>query len=318
MNHRQYKNQMVWEEIINTALNGRYPDFTILAGDTIYLQDGVDVTDDEGVKYDRVWFRNWEQRNEPHFANYIRNVPMYTTWNDHEYGSNNANWDQQGKDNSLQAFQDVWANPGYGDLSQPDTKTGVYYSYYWGDVHFLVTDDHWYRNPVTENRLGVTQTEWLETELRQSRGTFKVIVIGSDIMQRGWSSDLYQIGDIVREHAIAGVLFHAGDIHRNEYKRVVTGGFPYPVTQITSSGVAKVWRRPFVHIHVDTTINSNAIDDNNVYDPSMTASFYGANSTADVTTWYNDPNLRCSSIVGEDRDKEHTCTERIHLSELTA
>ena len=304
MNHRAFKNQIVWEEI-SKVLGGRYPDFTMLAGDTVYLQEGVDVTDEDGVIYDRVWFRNQEQRNEPHFANFISNTPIYSTWNDHEYGSNNANYDQKGKENSIRAWEDLWPNPGFGD---DNTDDGVYYSYYWGDVHYIVTDDHWYRNPVTNNRLGTKQTEWIRQELINSRGIFKVIVIGSDIMQRGWDSDLTNIGDIVRENSVNGVIFHAGDIHRNEYRRVETGGFPYPVTQITSSGIAKVWRRPFVHIKVDTEDT----------DPSMTAHFYGAASTADITTWSNDPNLKCSDIIGVDRDKEHTCTETIRLSDLQA
>ncbi|OEU14373.1 hypothetical protein FRACYDRAFT_240914 [Fragilariopsis cylindrus CCMP1102] len=304
MNHRAFKNQIVWEEI-SKVLGGRYPDFTMLAGDTVYLQEGVDVTDEDGVIYDRVWFRNQEQRNEPHFANFISNTPIYSTWNDHEYGSNNANYDQKGKENSIRAWEDLWPNPGFGD---DNTDDGVYYSYYWGDVHYIVTDDHWYRNPVTNNRLGTKQTEWIRQELINSRGIFKIIVIGSDIMQRDWDSDLTNIGDIVRENSINGVIFHAGDIHRNEYRRVETGGFPYPVTQITSSGIAKVWRRPFVHIKVDTEDT----------DPSMTAHFYGAASTADITTWSNDPNLKCSDIIGVDRDKEHTCTETIRLSDLQA
>ena len=302
MNYRQYKNQMVWDVIVE-KLGGKYPDFSILGGDTVYLQEGIDITEN-GVDFDRLWFRNQEQRTEEHFAKFVQNVPTYATWNDHEYGVNNANKDQKGKTNSLRAWESLWANPGYGDESTDD---GVYYSYYWGDVHYIITDDHWYRDPSKDNRLGTKQTEWIEDELVHSKGTFKVIVIGSDIMQRGWSSDLDNIGTIVREHSVDGVVFHSGDIHRNEYKERVAGGFPYPVKQITSSGVAKVWRRPFVHIAVDTQAD----------DPTMTAYFYGASSTADVTTWTNDPSLVCTSIEGIDRTKEHTCTETIRLSDIT-
>ena len=303
MNYRQYKNQIVWD-VIAEKLGGRYPDFSILAGDTVYLQEGVDITPQEGVKLDRVWFRNQEQRSEKHFSKFLQHVPTYATWNDHEYGSNNGDKNQAGKFNSLKAWESLWANPGYGDTNTDD---GVYYSYYWGDVHYIVTDDHWYRDPSQDNRLGTKQTDWIREELVNSKGTFKVIVIGSDIMEREWTSDLNNIGDIVRENSIDGVVFHAGDIHRNEYKEMVTGGFPYPVKQITSSGIAKVWRRPFVHIQVDTILE----------DPTMTAFFYGASSTAEITTWSNDPSLVCSSIEGIDRTKEHSCTETIRLSDLT-
>jgi len=245
-------------------------------------------------------------------------------------GTNKCNKNQKGKLNSLKAWESLWANPGYGIIDSDGTANcdgdgegdgddGVFYSFYWGDVHFIVTDDHWYRDPDTKNRLGTIQTEWVAQELINSSGTFKVIVIGSDIMQRNWSSDLHNIGKVVRENSINGVIFHAGDIHRNEYKRKRHGKhvFPYPVTQITSSGIAKVWRRPFVHIKVDTTID----------DPSMTAYFYGAtsktyNDNDPDLTWKNDPNLKCGNVPSrftddETRDKEHTCTEMIRLSDLS-
>jgi len=311
MNHRQYKSQPVWTEISRNnpqpGSTGEYPHFAVLAGDTVYLQEGVDVTSQDGVKFDRVWFRNLEQRREPHFAKFLSSTPTYATWNDHEYGANNANRDQKGKTNSLRAWESLWANPGYGSHTNEDD--GVYFSYYWGDVHFIVTDDHWYRDPSRGNRLGEEQTEWLANELIHSKGTFKVIVIGSDIMERNWSSDLENIGKVVIDHSIDGVLFHAGDIHKNEYKRMdYSGIFPYPVTQVTSSGIAKVWRRPYAHLYADTTAE----------DPFLQARFYGASSTSEDTTWTNDPNLRCSSIVGIDRDKEHRCTETIRLSDLRA
>jgi hypothetical protein len=307
-----YESQRVWEFIYEQIK----PDFAILAGDTIYMKENIDVDSSNGVNFDGYWYRNQLQRSEKYFKQFISNVPMYTTWNNHDYGSEQSYPDknQKGKINSLRAFSSLWVNPGYGDV---DTNDGVYYSYYWGDVHYIVTDDHWYRDPSLENRLGIKQTEWLRQELINSRGTFKVIVIGSDIMQRDWSSDLNNIGTIVRENAINGVLFHAGDIHRNEYKRMVTGGFPYPVTQITSSGIAKVWRRPFVHIKIDTTLD----------DPSITAHFYGATSKTyndedPDLTWTNDPNLKCGDVPSrltddETRDKEHTCTETIRLSDLS-
>ena len=92
---------------------------------------------------------------------------------------------------------------------------------------------------------------------------------------------------------------------------------PYPVTQITSSGIAKVWRRPFAHIKIDTTLD----------DPAISAYFYGAtsktyNDNDPDLTWTNDPNLKCGNVPSrltddETRDKEHTCTETIRLSDLS-
>ena len=77
--------------------------------------------------------------------------------------------------------------------------------------------------------------------------------------------------------------------------------------QISSSGIARDWRRPFAIIDVDTT----------VADPEIVVQFYGATSSNLDTTWHNEPSLKCSDIVGEDRYKESVCTETIRLSDLT-
>ena len=300
--------QKAWQAIPTIDSDGtkNYPDFAILAGDTIYLQDGFDVDGIWGVDFDSYWYRNYEQRTEPHFADFISNTPIYALWNNHDYGSPDATRDQLGKEESLRAWNALWPNPSTPESNAWNTN-GIYYSFYWGDVHYIVTDDHWNRNVFTENRLGYEQTEWIRSELISSEGTFKIIVIGSDITERGWRTDLESIATIITENSINGVLFHAGDIHRNEYKRQEEIEFPYPVTQITSSGIGKVWRRPFAKIAVDTTVE----------DPLIRVRFFGATSMEDDTTWFNDPDLVCSTIVDGDREKEHSCSETIRLSDLS-
>jgi hypothetical protein len=41
-------------------------------------------------------------------------------------------------------------------------------------------------------------------------------VTGSNMMERGMAEDVEKIGAVVTQHKISGVLFNAGDIHRNE------------------------------------------------------------------------------------------------------
>jgi alkaline phosphatase D len=295
MNTRVFSTQPVWSKMVDD----HHPHFALLAGDTVYLREGVDVTRKDGVSLERVWYRHQQQRQDAHFERFMAHTPMYATWNNHDYGRGYATKDQLGKEHSMKAWKLLWAHPEYAS-----DNDGVYYSFYYGDVHFLVLDDHWNRDSAKGNRLGAAQTEWIRQQLVSSSGTFKVLVLGSDIMQRGWNSDLHNIGAIVTQNRIDGVLFHAGDIHRNEFKvQEHAGIWPYPVHQITSSGVAMVRRKPYVHVRVDTDAE----------DPTLTAHFYGA---VDETEWANDPDLPCTSIVGDNRGAEHRCTETIQLSSL--
>ena len=309
--------QKAWEAIPTTEGMKVYPDFALLAGNTIYLDEDTDFDpNNRAVRFDRYWQRSMEQRNEPRFADFVANTPIYAVWNDHDYGTQDATKDQSGKEESLRAWNALWPNPkSSGNSNQYNGQNyyeihnvdGIFYSFYWGDVHYIVTDDRWNRDPYRQNRWGIEQTNWIRSELVSSSGIFKVIVLGSDVTERGYETDLENIGMTIRDHSIEGVLFHAGDNHRNEYKRLDTGVLPYPVTQITSSGIAKVWRKPFVKISVDTT----------VADPTMTARFFGATSMDEAApNWSNDPSLVCSNIEGMDRDKEHSCTQTIRLSDL--
>ena len=312
-----YAEQPVWEVALGKKRQQQQQqqelDFALLAGDTVYLteQDWNNHTGE--VLYDRVWFRNTQQRREPHFAKLIRSVPTYATWDDHDYGHNDADHRQPGKETSLRAFQHLWPNPSSGTPGVP----GMFFSYHWGNVQILVMDNRWYRDRNKGTQFGAAQKEWLFQQLISSQAVFKIIVTGSDVMERKFSADVDDIGKVVTEHGISGVLFNAGDIHRNEFKAFENDYWPYKVTQITSSGIAREWRRPFAIVSVDTTAaTAGATND----EPTITAYFYGADSESRLhnTTWSNDPTLVCSDIQGTDRFLEHRCTETIRLSDLTA
>jgi len=290
-----YRNQPVWEEVIEKNV-----DFAMLAGDNVYFNN-ADWTYQGEMIYARIWSRFLEQRAESHFARLIKSVPTYGSWDDHDYGRNNAEHRQPGKENSLQAWSHLWANPYQGSSKGP----GNYYSYSWGNVDFFVLDCRWYRNSYNGTLFGNPQLEWIEEELIASTAIFKIIISASDVMEKGMTRDLRAIGSIVARNSISGVLFNSGDIHRNEYKVQDIENWPYRVHQLTSSGIARVWRRPFAIINVNTNLN----------DPEIKAEFYAADSSKRFTSWSNDPNLDCSRY--EDENRQSKCTQIIRLSDLT-
>jgi hypothetical protein len=168
-------------------------------------------------------------------------------------------------------------------------------------------DNRWYRNNPRRSQFGPAQKEWLYQQLINSKSTFKIIVSGSDVMEDSWSGDLKDIGVVINQYKISGVLFNAGDIHRNQFKQQTIENWPYDVLQITSSGIAREWRRNFAIIDVDTSLP----------DPEIMAQFYGAANSNFETTWIHDPDQTCSDIVEIDRNKASSCIERIRLSDLT-
>mmetsp|Transcript_3560 Transcript_3560/g.8113 ORF Transcript_3560/g.8113 Transcript_3560/m.8113 type:complete len:125 (-) Transcript_3560:854-1228(-) len=119
--------------------------------------------------------------------------------------------------------------------------------------------------------------------------------------------DIHSIGSVISQHRISGVLFNTGDIHRNQFTSQNVHRWPYPLVRITSSGIAKAWRRPFALITINTDLNN----------PEILAEFYAADSSARSTTWSNNRNLQCRSVSIHDEARQAKCTERIRLSDLT-
>eukprot|EP00980_Cylindrotheca_fusiformis_P023154 scaffold10199_cov146-Cylindrotheca_fusiformis.AAC.11 len=303
----RFSRQPVWHDALR-----RNPDFALLPGDTIYL-NYQDWNTLGYIKYERVWYRPLtypasslsylQQRREKHFADFIKSVPTYGAWDNHDYGWGWAEQYQLGKETSLAAWKDLWPNP--YDRNQP--FEGNFYTFDWGDADFFVLDGRWYRDAEGGRLFGDKQIEWLGQQLKKSTATFKIIISSSDVMARGMTYDVRQIGKIVKSNRISGVLFNSGDIHRNEFKKTNFDEWPYPVVQITSSGIAQHWRRNYAMITVDTG-SSN---------PSVYVEFYSADSSGTSTSWSNE-SRRCSGISGRNRDHESNCSERVYLRDLRA
>jgi alkaline phosphatase D len=250
MNPRQWPIQPAWDQV-----RRQRPAFHLLIGDNVY----ADSTD-----YDVLWQHHREQRAVPNFANVLANVPSYATWDDHDFGPNDSHAQTPGKENSLAAFKDLWANPGYGTRETP----GVFYRFRWADVDYFVLDNRYHRTDEhadvpDKTQFGEAQLRWLYHGLKDSEATFKIVVTGYDVMGSRYPDEIKVIADLIRRSGAAGVLFHAGDIHRNELKQQDHGA-GYPITQITSSGIARNAERPWAMIDIDTTLD----------DPTLTARFF--------------------------------------------
>ena len=145
-------------------------------GDNLYLRP-EDWNSHEGI------FRRYaSSRSNPALQPLLGSVHHYATWDDHDYGPNDANRSYALKGSSLLAFKTFWANPSYGLPELP----GVFGQFSWGDVDFFLLDDRTYRAPAStpEPRpyLGQAQLTWLLESLSNSRAPFKVIASGSQVL----------------------------------------------------------------------------------------------------------------------------------------
>jgi alkaline phosphatase D len=200
------------------AVRAAEPDLFFWLGDNIYGDsDQPQVLAEE---YRR-------QRKVDSLAPLLASVPQLATWDDHDFGLNNADRTNPAREGSLRVFRDYWANPGAG----LDGVPGVFFLYQYGGVDFFFLDGRYHRDPnaqtdgPTKTMLGITQKNWLKAGLRASKAPFKVLVSGS-----GWSlgdgpqGDTWaafrherdELFDFIRDHDIGGVVLLSGDTHVGE------------------------------------------------------------------------------------------------------
>lgn len=157
----------------------------------------------------------------PAWQQLVAEVPVYVTWDDHDY-FNNDKWgvpkgfsdaDRQGV---WEVFRQCWNNPAYG-LG----RGGVFLSTRIGPCDIIMTDNRFFREKG--NFLGKEQMAWLKEQLHAAKGPFVILSCGtmwSDYVSNGKDSwgvfdpeGREEIFRFVEENRIGGVLLISGDRH---------------------------------------------------------------------------------------------------------
>ncbi|GAB2287627.1 hypothetical protein Dimus_021998 [Dionaea muscipula] len=187
----------------------------------------------------------------------LRNISKVVgTWDDHDYGLNDAGKEFFGKITNQRLLLDFLDEP----VDSPRRKqAGVYTSYTFGplgrQIKVILLDTRYHRDPLSSDGsiLGSSQWTWLEKEIHGPPTSITLIVSSIQVLSNisattrpfiqteCWSrfpkekSRLFQlIADSKRD----GVLFISGDVHYGEITRYdcATG---YPLYDFTSSGLTQ-------------------------------------------------------------------------------
>jgi alkaline phosphatase D len=214
------------------------------------------------------------------FQRLTQTCPIIATWDDHDYGADDAGEEYPKRVESQQIFLDFFAEP--ADSVRRRTP-GIYDAKIVGPpgrrVQIILLDTRYFRGPLklkprrpgerrgdrylpNPNRevslLGVAQWKWLEEQLKKPA---EVRIVGSSIQvitddhdSEHWSQlphERERLFKLIRDTPAAGVFFISGDVHRGELT-TMDGGVGYPLFDLTASGLNRGhpgWRfdRPSRH-----------------------------------------------------------------------
>jgi alkaline phosphatase D len=221
---------------IFSALSAQKPDLMLWTGDNVYM-----APYDLGNIYS-MNRRYITTRGVPETFPILAGMANFATWDDHDFGPNNADGSFPRKHESLQLFQTYWPNPDYGTADTP----GVFAKIRWGDVEFFMTDNRFHRQSKTGGMkdkafLGQAQLKWLQESLTASTATFKIIVTGSPALNEFYDESyinyLYeyrQLMSFLQDTRLPGVFFLSGDRHHSDLVKHRRPGL-YPIYNYTSS-----------------------------------------------------------------------------------
>jgi alkaline phosphatase D len=226
------------------------PDVWIWLGDNIYGD-----TEDMAVlrqKYDT-------QFNLPGYRQFRAQVPtIIGTWDDHDYGRNDGNktfpFKRQSQEVALDFLQEPKASP-------RRQQEGIYtaYTYPVGKktVKVLLLDDRYFQDTLYRDKqlvyhpnptgdiLGEAQWQWLEQQLTHSTADANVIACGIQFLPQQHAYEKWANFPTARQRLLAllaqshakGIILISGDRHIGEISKLTVPGVPYPVYEVTSSGL---------------------------------------------------------------------------------
>jgi alkaline phosphatase D len=225
-------------------IRAQQPDLWIWLGDNVYAD-----TEDMAVMrqlYDSV-------RAEPGYAALREHTRVIGTWDDHDYGYNNAGREYPRRAEAQQALLDFLDEP---EASPRRAQQGVYASYDFGvppqAVRVILLDTRYHRDPpgATSDVLGAVQWAWLEQQLRESRAAVHVIgssiqVISEEHKFEKWANfplARERLLRLIAESAARNVVILSGDRHFAELSRLSLSPMGAELYDLTSSSLNRPWQ----------------------------------------------------------------------------
>jgi alkaline phosphatase D len=297
------------------------PDLLLMIGDNMYadLDRKVQVTPD----VIRAKYRQMDAL--PGFAKLRAACPILGTWDDHDYGKNDAGVEWEHKDAAQAAFLDFFGVP--KDDPRRNRK-GVYHAQTFGPagkrVQVILLDTRYHRSPLRKGKaeppsriapylpntdegatyLGEEQWAWLEEQLKQPAELRLLVssiqVIADEHVFEKWSNipkERERLYALLKKTGANGVIILSGDRHHGEISLDPTA-VGYPLHDVTASGLnqaAKAWRAP--------EKNSKRV-------ASMA---YGNHFGLVTIDWAADPRV---TVQIRDEDGDTACGFKVNLSTL--
>ena len=241
------------------------PDLFIFLGDNIYGDTrNMKVLKD---KYQKLGSKLSYQRMKSQ-------MEVLATWDDHDYGENDAGNEYPKKEESKEIFLEFFEEPSDSERRKHE---GIYTSYLYEEegktLQIILLDNRTFRDklkkyngvvkdderyfykldyaPHTSTEptlLGETQWQWLENQLKVP-GDLRIIGSGTQFGiefngYEAWANfphEQQRMLELIKKTKANGVVFITGDVHYAEISKLEHEDL-YPIYDVTASGLSSTWK----------------------------------------------------------------------------
>ncbi|MGM0934208.1 MAG: alkaline phosphatase D family protein [Bacteroidota bacterium] len=244
--NKQEAPQPLWEPIMKNQ-----PDVFVWGGDNIYA-------DTPDMQLMQKYYHT--QQNVPGYKRLTNSIPVYGTWDDHDYGVNDGGKEWEFKEESQQLFLDFM---GVSEDDPRRGREGVYHSELLetpkGNIKLIILDTRYFRDELEpdavpgkrykENSkgtiLGEEQWQWLEEELQTSTATFNIILSSIQVISEehgfetwgNFPAERKRLIKLIENSSAKNIIILSGDRHISEFSEMKRDRLNYPLVDFTSSGI---------------------------------------------------------------------------------
>ncbi|MFN4764284.1 alkaline phosphatase D family protein [Gillisia sp. Q332] len=248
--NKQNLPQPLWDPIIANK-----PDVFIWGGDNIY----ADTRNMNKMEQDYTI-----QKANPGYQKLISSTPVLATWDDHDYGKNDAGTEWKYKKESQEKFLNFLEVPQNDERRR---REGVYHSQLFklenGSIKVILLDTRYFRSNLIKSEdpdkrydpnmegtvLGEEQWKWLERELKNSKADFNLIVSSIQLLSaehgfETWGNfpkEMEKLKALISSSNAENIVLLSGDRHISEFSKVEIPSLKYPLIDFTSSGLTHTY-----------------------------------------------------------------------------
>ena len=260
--NNQNKNQSMWKTIKKDQ-----PNLFIFLGDNVYAD--TENMEKMTSRYNDLW-------TDSFFESFRQVTPLLATWDDHDYGENDAGMEYPQKEESKNIFLDYFDPTNEKRRYQ---EGGIYTSYLLGPkgkrIHIILLDSRYSRSQLNKHNffkslyrrqfkgmgpyrpsmdqestiLGKDQWNWLEKEFNKKAD---LRIIGTSIQAlaefTGWEAwaniphERSRLLGLIKKFSKTPTFIISGDVHRGEMAQVKLDDYS-SILEVTSSGLTHTTRK---------------------------------------------------------------------------